>query len=285
LDSILTESSIRLACFICVLIALALAEMAAPRRRRTTPKPQRWASNLGLAVLNTVAARLLLPIGAVGMAALAETQGWGLFNYLQVPAWMAVVLAVILLDLAIYLQHVLFHAVPVLWRLHKVHHADLDVDVSTGVRFHTIEILISLGIKLSFICLLGAPALGVLIFEILLNATSMFNHSNLRLPGWLDAVLRLVLVTPDMHRVHHSANAPETNTNFGFNLPWWDFLLGTYCAQPEAGHERMTLGLAECRDPNRAENLLWMLALPFVGQSARAADAKSEDVPANTAAR
>src|SRR5262249_50326786 len=151
--------------------------------------------------------RLVLPIGAVGIAALAESQGWGLFNYLQVPAWLAVVLAVILLDFAIYLQHVLFHAVPVLWRLHKVHHAHLDVDVSTGVRFHTIEILISLGVKLSFVCLLGAPALGVLIFEILLNATSMFNHSNLRLPGWLDAVLRLLLVTPDMHRVHHSANA------------------------------------------------------------------------------
>jgi sterol desaturase/sphingolipid hydroxylase (fatty acid hydroxylase superfamily) len=180
------------------------------------------------------------------------------------PAWLAVIFAVILFDFVLYLQHVLFHALPFLWRLHRVHHADLDIDVTTGLRFHTLEIAISLGIKAGAILLLGAPALAVLIFEITLNATSMFNHANLKLPRWLDVVLRLLVVTPDMHRVHHSADVRETNTNFGFNLPWWDYLLGTYLAQPAKSHEEMTIGLAEVREESRAERLLWMLLLPFV---------------------
>jgi sterol desaturase/sphingolipid hydroxylase (fatty acid hydroxylase superfamily) len=222
-------------------------------------------SNLGLTVVNTIAVRLALALGAVSVAIIAEDRGWGLFNNLDLPAWLSITLAVLALDLAIYLQHVLFHAVPALWRLHMVHHADLDIDVTTGVRFHTIEILLSMGIKIGAIVLLGAPALAVLIFEVLLNATTMFNHSNIRLPAAADRLLRLIVVTPDMHRVHHSIITRETNSNFGFNLPWWDFLLGTYRAQPAKGHEGMTIGLEQFRD-ERVERLHWMLALPFVGE-------------------
>jgi sterol desaturase/sphingolipid hydroxylase (fatty acid hydroxylase superfamily) len=265
-DTILkSECSIRLGCFAGVLALTALGEALLPRRHPTVKKGSRWVNNLGLVFLNTLAVRLLLPLGAVAIALMAEQHGWGLFNLLALPGWLAVVLAVVALDLIIYLQHVLFHAIPLLWRLHLVHHADLDIDVSTGLRFHTLEILLSMGIKAAALVCLGAPALAVLLFEVLLNATSMFNHANLRLPGWLDRVLRLVLVTPDMHRVHHSAIVRETNSNFGFNLPWWDFLFGTYRAQPARGHEGMMIGLEQFRD-ERVERLPWMLALPFVGQ-------------------
>jgi sterol desaturase/sphingolipid hydroxylase (fatty acid hydroxylase superfamily) len=234
----------------------------------TTRRPLRWASNLGLALLNTLTMRFLVPLSAVAVALLARERGWGLLNNVSLPEWLAVVLAVVALDLAIYLQHVLFHAVPALWRLHKVHHADLDLDATSGVRFHTLEIVLSLGIKAAAVVLLGAPALAVVLFEVLLNATSMFNHANVRLPLWLDRVLRLIVVTPDMHRVHHSVHPHETNSNYGFNLPWWDYLLGTYRAQPADGHEGMTLGIAECRDERRAERLPWMLLMPFLGRPA-----------------
>jgi sterol desaturase/sphingolipid hydroxylase (fatty acid hydroxylase superfamily) len=180
---------------------------------------------------------------------MAEANGWGLFNVVAVPAWIAVPLAVILLDLIIYLQHVLFHAVPVLWRLHRMHHADLDFDVTTGVRFHPIEILLSMIIKFGAVAALGTPAVAVLIFEVLLNATSMFSHGNVRIPARLERVLRWLMVTPEMHRVHHSIIPQETNSNFGFNLPWWDRLFGTYRAQPLAGHEDMTIGIEQFRDP------------------------------------
>ncbi len=259
------ETVIRLGFFAGVLVLMALGEVLAPRRRLTVNKPLRWTSNLGLVGLNVLAARLVFPLGAVGVALAAEANGWGLFHNLDLPAWMAVLLAVLALDLAIYLQHVMFHAVPVLWRLHMVHHADLDFDVTTGLRFHTIEILLSLGIKAATVVLLGASALAVLIFEVLLNATSMFNHGNVRLPLWLDRALRFLIVTPDMHRVHHSEKPHETNSNFGFNLPWWDFLLGTYRAQPSDGHQHMTIGLAQFRD-ERVDRLHWMLALPFIGE-------------------
>jgi sterol desaturase/sphingolipid hydroxylase (fatty acid hydroxylase superfamily) len=258
------ECAIRFSFFAGILALMALGELVVPRRRLTTHKPLRWLSNLGLVLVNTLTLRLLLPLGAVGVAAVAESRGWGLFNNLSLPTWLAVVLSVVALDFAIYLQHVLFHAVPVLWRLHMVHHADLDFDVTTGLRFHTVEILLSMGIKMVAVVLLGSPALAVLLFEVLLNATSMFSHGNIHLPAWLDPVLRLVVVTPDMHRVHHSSSARETNSNFGFNLPWWDFLFGTYRAQPAAGHEGMTIGLSQFRD-ERVERLHWMLALPFVG--------------------
>jgi sterol desaturase/sphingolipid hydroxylase (fatty acid hydroxylase superfamily) len=232
-----------------------------------TARRGRWFANLGLAALNTLAVRLLMPLGAVGVAVLAEERGWGLFNNVAAPPWLAVAAAVIVLDLVIYLQHVLFHAVPALWRLHMVHHADLEFDATTGVRFHTIEIVLSMGIKAAAIVLLGAPAPAVLLFEVLLNATSLFNHGNVRLPAWLDRVLRLVVVTPEMHRVHHSVLARETNSNFGFNLPWWDYLLGTYRPQPLRGHEGMTIGLSQLRDERTVASLPGMLALPFLGEA------------------
>jgi sterol desaturase/sphingolipid hydroxylase (fatty acid hydroxylase superfamily) len=260
----LPESVIRLGIFAAVLVLMAGMEALFPRRHLTAARPGRWFSNLALVSLNTILVRILLPLGAVGMAAIVQEKGWGLFNNLNLPDWIAVILAVILLDFAIYLQHVMFHAVPLLWRLHMVHHADLDFDVTTGLRFHTIEILLSLGIKLAVIVLLGASAVAVLIFEVLLNATSMFNHANIKLPHWLDGLLRLVLVTPDMHRVHHSTLPRETNSNFGFNMPWWDFLLGTYKNQPALGHENMTIGLAHLRDEKQVDRLPGMLALPFV---------------------
>ncbi len=193
---------------------------------------------------------------------LAEAHGWGLFNVVALPAWIELVLALFLLDFAIYLQHRLFHYVPVLWWLHRMHHADLDVDVTTGARFHPVEILLSLGIKFIVIVLLGTPPLAVLLFEIALNASSMFNHSNVRVAPVIERVLRLLVVTPDMHRVHHSVVRRETDSNFGFNFPWWDRLFGTYRPQPEAGHQAMTLGIEQFRDPHELR-LDRMLTQPF----------------------
>jgi sterol desaturase/sphingolipid hydroxylase (fatty acid hydroxylase superfamily) len=256
------EPLIRLGAFAAIFMAMALWELLAPRRRQAIGRLRRWPGNLGIVVLNTLLVRLAFPTAAVGVALLAESRGWGLFPVLNSPPWLAVVAAVILLDLAIYLQHVLFHAVPVLWRLHRMHHADLEFDVTTGARFHPIEILLSMGIKLGVVAALGAPAAAVLIFEVLLNATSMFNHGNVRLPARLDRVLRWLVVTPDMHRVHHSVVPRETNSNFGFNLPWWDRLFGTYRAQPAAGHEAMTIGIEQFRDP-RELRLDRMLLQPF----------------------
>ena len=259
------ESSIRLGCFIGVLVVMAMGEWFFPRRKLTVRRPLRWLSNLALVALNTVAVRLLVPLTAVAAALLAQEQQWGVLNRLAWPEWLEIVLAVAVLDLAIYLQHVMFHAVPALWRLHMVHHADLDIDVTTGLRFHTVEIMLSMLIKIGVVFLLGPSALAVLIFEVLLNATSMFNHANVALPEALDRILRLVVVTPDMHRVHHSVERRETNSNFGFNLPWWDFLLGTYRPQPAAGHQEMTIGLKQFRDERKADRLPWMLVMPIFG--------------------
>jgi len=241
------EAAIRLGFFLGILVLVALWELARPRRRLTHPRWLRWYANLGLAALNTALVWLLIPLVPVALAVIAESRGWGLLNLVELPFWLEVLLAVIVLDFAIYLQHVVFHAVPALWRLHRMHHADLDFDVTTGARFHPVEILLSVAIKLAAVALIGAPAAAVLIFEILLNATSMFNHGNLRMPAWLDRVLRWIVVTPDMHRVHHSDIPAETDSNFGFNLPWWDRLFGTYRAQPRLGHEAMTIGLDRFR--------------------------------------
>ncbi|HLQ46693.1 MAG TPA: sterol desaturase family protein [Planctomycetaceae bacterium] len=256
------EAAIRFGCFVGTLLAMAVWEFLAPRRPLTQSKPLRWVSNLGLALLNNLVWRLLMPAGAVGLAITVQARGWGLFNAFALPEWFEVAASVVLFDLAIYGQHWAFHRVPWLWRLHLVHHVDLDFDASTGIRFHTVEMLLSLVWKAVVIALLGAPALAVMIFEILLNATAIFNHSNARLPLWLDRALRLVLVTPDMHRVHHSIANHETNSNYGFCLPWWDFLFRTYDAQPDAGHDGMTIGRPEFRDA-QVERFPFMLLLPF----------------------
>jgi|RhiMethySRZTD1v2_1073278.scaffolds.fasta_scaffold17301_5 sterol desaturase/sphingolipid hydroxylase (fatty acid hydroxylase superfamily) len=257
-----TEPFVRLAAFGGILAAMVVWEFLAPRRDERIGRWARWPSNIGVVVLDTVLVRLLFPIGAVGLAMLAESRGWGLLNAFDIPAWAAIPVGVILLDLAIYLQHVLFHAVPALWRLHRMHHADLEFDFTTGIRFHPIEILLSTGIKLAVVAALGTPAVAVLIFEILLNATSMFNHGNVELPARLDRVLRWIVVTPEMHRVHHSIKPRETNSNFGFNLPWWDCLFGTYRDQPEAGHVGMSIGIEQFRDA-REQRLDRMLTQPF----------------------
>ncbi|MBW1799102.1 MAG: sterol desaturase family protein [Deltaproteobacteria bacterium] len=259
------EAAIRLAFFVGIFIAVALFELVLPRRPLTTSKGKRWFANIGIVIINTVVLRLIFPAGAVGLAIWMGREGWGLFNHVEFPFWLEVVLSVILLDFIIYLQHVMFHAVPILWKLHMMHHADMDYDVTTGTRFHPIEIIISILIKISAIMVLGAPALGVIIFEILLNGTAMFNHGNLFIPIQADRILRLLVVTPDMHRVHHSVFPNETNSNFGFNLPWWDRIMGTYRPQPTKGHDGMTIGLNQFRDPSRL-TLLRLLALPFVGK-------------------
>ncbi|MFN0218226.1 MAG: sterol desaturase family protein [Hyphomicrobium sp.] len=258
------EPLIRLSAFAGVFALIAGWEIMAPRRRQQIGRGRRWPSNIGVVVLDTILVRLLLPTTAVGVALLAETRGWGLFAALSLPDGFAVVLGVILLDLAIYLQHVLFHAVPALWRLHRMHHSDLEFDVTTGARFHPIEILFSMGIKLGVVAALGVPALGVVIFEVLLNATSLFNHGNVRVPASIDNILRWIVVTPDMHRVHHSISPRETNSNFGFNLPWWDRLFGTYRAEPKDGHERMVIGIHQFRT-ERDLRLDQMLIQPLMG--------------------
>ncbi|KKM58392.1 hypothetical protein LCGC14_1549450 [marine sediment metagenome] len=274
------EPAIRMAVFFGILIVMAAWELTAPRRRVEIPRLARWSNNLGLVVLDSLLVRLAFPVVAVGLAVVATENDWGLLNQVPIPGWIATILAVLALDLAIYLQHVLFHAVPGLWRLHRVHHADLEFDVTTGVRFHPLEILISMAIKLLLILALGPPAIAVLIFEVLLNGKSLFNHSNVRLPSRLDALLRLIIVTPDMHRVHHSILPSETNSNFGFNLPWWDRLLGTYLAQPSAGHVGMTIGIEQFRTKRN----LWidrLLLQPFRGPASgyplNSTDQKPED--------
>jgi sterol desaturase/sphingolipid hydroxylase (fatty acid hydroxylase superfamily) len=257
------EPLIRGTVFALVLLAVVLWEILAERRPQRIGRRQRWPGNLSIIALDTVAVRLIFPLAAVGAALIAAERGWGLFNQVTVPMWLAVVASVVVLDMAIYFQHRLFHAVPWLWRLHRMHHADLEFDVTTGLRFHPLEILISIGIKLAVVSLLGAPALAVLIFEVLLNATSMFNHGNVRLPARIDRWLRLLVVTPDMHRVHHSIVRQETDSNFGFNLPWWDRLFATYQDQPAAGHLGMTIGIEQFRAA-RDLRLDRMLLQPFV---------------------
>lgn len=256
------EPYVRLGAFAIIFVLMAAWEFWAPRRAQAIGRATRWPNNLGIAAIDIAIVRIIFPMSAIGLAMHVEAKEWGLLQVWGVPAWITVPLAVIALDFVIYLQHVLFHAVPVFWRLHRMHHADLEFDVTTGSRFHPIEIALSMVIKLAAIAALGVPALAVLIFEVLLNATAMFNHSNVRLSQWADGWLRWVIVTPDMHRVHHSIVVLETNSNFGFNLPWWDRLFGTYRDQPQAGHEAMTIGLEQFRDPAE-QRLDRMLTQPF----------------------
>jgi len=259
------ELAIRLTAFIGVFLIIALWETRRPRRPLQLNKTRRWLNNLGLVACNTLLLRLVFPTAEVGVAALADKLGWGLLNQLNPAYSVSVLVSVVALDLAIYFQHVLFHAVPLLWRLHMVHHADMDYDVTTGLRFHPLEILLSMLIKMATILVLGPPVAAIILFEILLNASAMFNHGNLRLPAKVDALLRLLIVTPDIHRVHHSTIKRETNSNYGFNLSLWDRIFGTYRAQPQLGHEGMTIGLDQFRDPKQ-QALYWMLLLPFVGK-------------------
>ena len=254
---------IRLGCFAGILLIMAIWEILAPRRVLTQRKATRWVNNLGLTLGNTFLARVVFPVAAVGVALLATEKGWGVLNQLTLPGWLAGLLAIAGLDLAIYLQHRLFHRVALLWRLHRMHHSDLDYDVTTGARFHPLEILLSQLIKMGVVLLLGAPAGAVVAFEVILNGTAMFNHGNVCLDLRIDRWLRLLLVTPDMHRVHHSVVHRETDSNFGFNFPWWDRLFGTYRDQPEAGHLAMSIGLANYRDPKWLK-INWMLLTPFI---------------------
>lgn len=260
------EKYIRMGFFFGMIILIGLWEILAPKRALTVSKTVRWMNNLGLVFFNIFILRVLFPVAAVGVATIATYNGWGLFNYFEVPFWLAVVATVIIMDFVIYIQHVMVHAIPVLWRLHRVHHADLDYDVTTGSRFHTLEIILSMLIKFATILLLGPPIVAVIIFEVILNATAMFNHGNISLPKTFDKYLRLFLVTPDMHRVHHSVEDDEANSNFGFSLPWWDRLFGTYRDQPRAGHEGMTIGIHKYRDVKQVSWLPGMLALPFIGK-------------------
>lgn len=254
--------TLRLLAFLSIFALLALAEAVWPRRQLTVAKVQRWQANIGVIIADSLVVRLFAPVAPITLAAMALSQGWGLFNLLGVTGWVELIAGLIILDLIIYLQHRLFHRIPLLWRMHRMHHTDLDLDVSTGTRFHPFEIIISLLIKMAAVLLFGISPLTVLLFEIILNATSMFNHANLALPGPVDRWLRLVLVTPDMHRVHHSVLPKETDSNFGFCQPWWDRLLGTYREQPREGHLGMTIGLREFRDPTRLS--LWqLLKIPF----------------------
>lgn len=257
------ETIIRLSCFLGILSFVAVWEVLAPRRKLRVSKLLRWSNNLGLVFLNSFILRLLFPAAAAGMAVWAQNNGWGLFNLIELPLAVSLVLSLLLMDLAIYAQHVVFHHVPILWRLHRVHHVDLDYDVTTGARFHPIEIILSMLIKFVLICVLGIAPLAVILFEVILNGAAMFNHGNIRLPTKVDRYLRLVLVTPDMHRVHHSRQRDETNSNFGFNLPWWDRIFGTYKAQPDAGQRGMQIGVNGFDDPKETQCLPGVLWIPF----------------------
>jgi sterol desaturase/sphingolipid hydroxylase (fatty acid hydroxylase superfamily) len=267
-DAMNSDLLIRMSAFLGALTLMALWEVGAPRRSFSMPRGPRWFANITVVILDAVIVRLLFAAGAVGMAILAAERNWGILNQLSWPIWPNILLTVIALDFVLYLQHVMFHAIPLFWRFHMMHHADLDCDVTTGVRFHPVEVVLSMVIKLGAVVLLGAAPVGVLVFEIMLNATSMFNHSNIWMPVVVDRALRWMIVTPDMHRIHHSVLPQETNSNFGFNLPWWDRLLGTYREDPLRSHTIMSLGLEQYRDP-RELTLRRILALPFVGAPGR----------------
>ena len=255
-----SEPAWRLGVFTAVLVSMMAAEAIAPRRRRVRSRGGRWAANLSLTAVDALIVRLVVPAGLTGFALYIEERGWGLLPRLTSSRLAAGILAFVVLDLVVYLQHVAFHYVPVLWRMHRVHHTDAEIDTTTGVRFHPFEIVLSLALKAAAIAALGAPPLAVLVFEIVLNGTSLFNHANWLMPLRLDAVMRLLVVTPDMHRVHHSVRLEEQNANFGFNLPWWDRCFGTYREAPAAGHDGMEIGVSNLPDPR---SLLRLLALPL----------------------
>ncbi len=257
-----SEATVRLSIFAGVFIIMAIAEALWPRKTRTQPRFSRWFTNMGMVVLDSLTVRIIFPIVAVGMAQYATAQGWGLLNLIALPFWLKVLISAVLLDMAIYWQHVASHKIPMLWRVHRVHHADRDIDVSTGNRFHPIEIVLSMLYKFVIILLLGPAALGVFLFEVLLNGSAMFNHANVRLPLGLDRIIRFLLVTPDMHRVHHSFHKDETDSNYGFNLAIWDRMFGTYIDQPRDGHDNMVIGMKKYQS-DKPTNIVWSLLFPF----------------------
>jgi len=257
------EPLIRLTAFFGIFITVAIWEYVSPKRQLVTSKFQRWFINICITILGTALVRGIFPVLAAAFA--ADQTSSGILNQVSLPYALKVFLAVLALDFIIYGQHLMFHSIPLLWRLHMMHHADLDIDVTTGLRFHPLEIMLSMGIKIAAVVIIGPPVLAVIIFEVILNGTSMFNHGNISIPSNVDRLLRLIVVTPDMHRVHHSVIIKETNSNFGFNFPWWDRLFGTYKAQPAAGHDNMTIGLSQFRDEKKL-TLLSLLILPFVGK-------------------
>ncbi len=257
------QEIIRLSVFIGVFITMALLESLAPKKQRALPRSRRWLTNWSLVIIDSIALRIFVPVLAVAVAQWVSNHGWGLMSLVNFPFWIECLLAIVLLDMLIYWQHVASHHLPILWRFHKVHHADRDIDVTTGARFHPIEIVLSMLYKFVCIALLGPPALAVFFFEVILNASAMFNHSNVRLPNPLDTLLRTLIVTPDMHRVHHSVAVNETNSNYGFFLSIWDKLFGSYIDQPKEGHEDMVIGLQEYQD-QRPSTLLWSLKIPFI---------------------
>jgi sterol desaturase/sphingolipid hydroxylase (fatty acid hydroxylase superfamily) len=253
---------VRLGFFAAIFFVVALSEKIVPRRILLKSKTKRWISNLGMQIIDVAVLRLIFPLFPVGVAVICAQRGWGLLNYYQIIPPLALIIGVLALDFVIYLQHRMFHLVPVFWRVHMVHHTDQDIDVTTAVRFHPLEIILSLLIKFTAVAAIGAPPLSVLIFEIMLNGASMFNHGNVRIPLSFDRIIRMVLVTPDMHRVHHSVVVRETNSNYGFSFPWWDRLFGTYKAQPEEGHDKMKIGLNGYHD-DRSLKLSALLTMPF----------------------
>lgn len=284
-DLPLSETALRFLAFAAIFAVMALLELWLPRRTLSVSKARRWTTNLSIIALDSLLVRLMgmlaVPLVAIAAALYVERQGLGLFNWLGVPFWLALPVSLVVLDLAIWAQHLASHKIPSLWRLHRVHHADRDIDVTTSIRFHPIEIGLSMLYKIVIVLALGVPPLAILLFEVILNGCAMFNHSNVALPGWLDRGLRVFVVTPDMHRVHHSILHREHDSNYGFNLSIWDRLFGTYTAQPEAGHEGMTIGLPpyQHEGPTR---LWWSLALPFAALRP-ARDAERPEAPPDPA--
>jgi sterol desaturase/sphingolipid hydroxylase (fatty acid hydroxylase superfamily) len=261
------ESIIRASIFIGLLLIMGAWELLLPRKKPTISKTYRWVNNLALVFLNGFITKLILPITLSGMAILAHQNGWGVLNYFEIDTFWSIVIFIIVMDFIIYMQHVMVHALPILWRLHRVHHTDLDYDTSTGARFHTLEILLSFGIKFTAIVLLGPTVLAVILFEIILNVSSMFNHGNVKLPKTLDKYLRYFIVTPDMHRIHHSIEEDETNSNFGFSITIWDRVFGTYKDSAKAGQIDMVIGIKNIREPKDTNMILGMLMIPFKGKN------------------
>lgn len=257
------EIVLRIGSFLAMLIIMGVAETIWPRRQLDVTKGKRWFSNLSVSVISSLLARLIIPIAPVGAAIICAEHNIGLLNTISLPSWIIILISILLLDMLIYWQHVAFHRIQLLWRIHRMHHADLDIDASTGIRFHPLEIITSVVIKLIGITILGPPAIAVITFEILLNGCALFNHANVRLPLGIDAILRLFIVTPDMHRVHHSTDMREANMNYGFNFPWWDRIFGTYKSQPDLGHDGMRIGMNIFREPKYVR-LDKMLTIPFL---------------------